>query len=51
MVAAERARPSSANCFDGDEHCLKIKDSVNFASGSIIRKKKRESKARSSVRY
>ena len=42
MIAAERARQSTLNRFDGDEDSLKIEDSVNFASASV-RQKKRES--------
>ena len=49
MIAAERARHSSSNCFDGNEDSLKIEDSVNFASDSV-RKKKRDSEARFLVR-
>ena len=45
IIATERARQSFSNRFDS----LKIKVSVNFASDSV-RKKKRESEARSSVR-
>ena len=48
MIAAERARQSSSNRFDDDER-LKTKDSVNFATDSVQRKK-RESEARSLVR-
>ena len=49
IIAAVRARQSSSNRLDGDEDSLKIGDSVNFASVGV-RKKKRDSDAKSSVR-
>ena len=49
IIAAESARQSSSNRFDGDEDSLKIENSINFASDSV-QKKKRDSEARSSVR-
>ena len=49
MIAAERARQSSSNRLDGNEDSVKIDDSVNFTSDGV-RKKKRESEAKSSVR-
>ena len=48
-IASERVRQSSLHCSDGNDDSLKMEDSVNFASDSV-RKKKRESEARSSVR-
>ena len=38
MIAAERSRQLSSNCFNGDEDTLKIDDSVNFASDSVQKK-------------